>query len=295
VQVATSLGIVPGSTLWYDLEAYDTGNTACRESALSFTSGWTRRLHDLGYVSGVYSSAGSGIRAMDDVRVNRPGTYTLPDQIWIADWDDGANTSSAYLRSDGWRPGGRMKQYHGGHPETYGGVTIQIDNDWLDLGRGSTAGAEPDHCGGVDLSYRSYPTLSTGDVDPTVAALQCLLAQQGYLTGEITETFDSRTEAAVRAVRDDRGIPGVRAAGPRVWTSLLSAGSKRLVKYGAAGGSVRRLQRALNAATEHRLHVSGVFRGTTTTEVKRYQAMRGVPTSGVVTRSLWRQLRKGNL
>ena len=26
-----------------------------------------------------------------------------------------------------------MKQYRGGHPETYGGVTINIDNDYLDV------------------------------------------------------------------------------------------------------------------------------------------------------------------
>ena len=62
-------GIGPGSTLWYDMEAYDVGNTDCRESALAFTSAWTKKLHALDYVSGVYSSAGSGIKALDDVRV----------------------------------------------------------------------------------------------------------------------------------------------------------------------------------------------------------------------------------
>ena len=34
---------------------------------------WTRRLHKLDYVSGVYSSAGSGIADLDNARVNRPG------------------------------------------------------------------------------------------------------------------------------------------------------------------------------------------------------------------------------
>ena len=37
-----SSGIGAGSTLWYDMEAYDIGNTACRESALSFTVGVDR-------------------------------------------------------------------------------------------------------------------------------------------------------------------------------------------------------------------------------------------------------------
>ena len=32
-----------------------------------------------------------------------------------------------------------MKQYRGGHNETWGGVTINIDRNFLDLGRGSFA------------------------------------------------------------------------------------------------------------------------------------------------------------
>src|SRR3712207_271817 len=34
VRVAQGLGIGEGSTLWYDMEAYDITNTSCRESAL---------------------------------------------------------------------------------------------------------------------------------------------------------------------------------------------------------------------------------------------------------------------
>ena len=145
VAAAQALGIVPGSTLWYDLEGYDVTNTSCRESSLWFLSAWTQQLHALGYVSGVYSSAGSGIKSLDDARVLRPGTFTLPDQIWIARWDGQANTSTTYIRSDGWMPGRRMKQFQGGHDEKWGGVTINIDRNYLDLGSGTRAAgrAEP--------------------------------------------------------------------------------------------------------------------------------------------------------
>ena len=87
VDEAQRLGIVRGSTLWYDLEGFDLSNTRCRESALAFLSAWTTRLHALDYVSGVYSSAGSGIKMLDDARVDRPNAFTLPDRIWIARWD----------------------------------------------------------------------------------------------------------------------------------------------------------------------------------------------------------------
>ena len=119
VNAAKNLGIVRGSTLWYDLESFDIGNTRCRESAIRFLSAWVNRVEYLGYVSGVYSSAGTGIKMLDDARVNRPGKFRLPQRIWLARWDGVANTSSSYLRSDGWRPGGRMKQYRGGHHETW--------------------------------------------------------------------------------------------------------------------------------------------------------------------------------
>ena len=91
VGVAQEPGDRPGSTLWYDLEAFPIARTNCRESTLSFLSAWTIQMHRHGYVSGVYSSAASGIKIMDDARVNRPGRYRMPDQVWIADWNGNAN------------------------------------------------------------------------------------------------------------------------------------------------------------------------------------------------------------
>ncbi len=295
VRVASGLGIVPGSTLWYDMEAYDISNTGCRESALAFTSAWTKKLHALDYVSGVYSSAASGIKAMDDARVNRPDAWNLPDRIWIADWDQKANTSSTFLRADGWLPGGRMKQYRGGHDETHGGVTINIDSNFLDLGKGSVAGAEPTHCGGVRLNFRSYPTLRADDTGRHVTALQCLLRWQEVYTGKLSGVMDTKTRDAVRAYRLDHGMSAGRAAGPRVWTSINSQGQSEVMKYGAAGEGVRRLQRALNSASDDRVPVTGVFEAETTAAVKRYQSRLDTAATGVLTPRLWGMLQAGKV
>ena len=151
-----------GSTLWYDLEGFDLTTPALpRVGARASSPRGPRKLHALDYVSGVYSSAGSGIKMLDDARVNRPDQVTLPDRIWIARWDGKANTRTDYIRDDGWRPGGRMKQYQGGHNETWGGVTINIDRNWLDLGRGSVA-APVTHCKGVDVDHPTYQVLAEG-------------------------------------------------------------------------------------------------------------------------------------
>ncbi|MDQ6686624.1 MAG: DUF1906 domain-containing protein, partial [Actinomycetota bacterium] len=154
INAARSLGITPGSTMWYDIEAFDTRrSTACTQSAMWFLSSWTRRMHSLGYLSGVYSSAASGIQMLDDARVSSTNAKSLPDRVWIADWNGRANTSSAYVRSDGWMPHRRVHQYQGGHDETWGGVRINIDRSWVDLGIGSVPTSEPAHCGGVRLGF----------------------------------------------------------------------------------------------------------------------------------------------
>ena len=70
----------------------------------------------------------------------------------VARWDGNADTSTTYIPEDGWRPGGRMKQYLGGHNETWGGVTINIDSNFIDLGAGSVARPEG-RCPGTRLGW----------------------------------------------------------------------------------------------------------------------------------------------
>ena len=293
VGVAQSLGIAAGSTLWYDLEGFNDNLGDCRESALAFLSTWTDQLHALGYRSGVYSSAGSGIQILDDARVDRPGQFSLPDQIWIARWDGYANTSTSYLRSDGWLPGGRMKQYQGGHDETWGGVRINIDRNWIDLGLGSVAARET-HCGGVRVSYWRYPALVPGATAKVVPALQCLLKEQGSYDGPISGTYDQATVTAAGAWMTAHGFPAQAKFAPRHWVSLLSVGAKPVLKTGSAGPDVRRLQRALSAADgTARVTATGVFDALTGAALSAWQAKVGLPVTGVVAPSTWRKLWQG--
>ncbi len=293
VAAAKRLGIVPKSTLWYDLEAFDIRQTRCRESALRFVHAWTNKLHRLGYVSGYYSSAASGIRMLDDARVSRPGRFSLPDRIWIADWNGRANVESKYIRSDGWKPGNRMKQYRGGHNETWGGVTINIDSNYLQLGAGSVARRRASFCGGLGMDRMRWPTLRNGASGPMVTRLQCLLSRQQHYSGELTGTLDGPTTRALRQLRVAHGLSSRAVAGTRVWLILHTQGHGYLMKYGAASEAVRRLQRGLNAVFPRAVPVTGSFAAATTTGVKRYQARLGLRQTGVVTPELWTALRAG--
>jgi hypothetical protein len=70
--------------------------------------------------------------------VAQAGTgYLVPDDLWIADWNGKQTTSDSYVPSTDWIEHQRLHQYQGGHNETHGGVTINIDSDYLD---GATAG-----------------------------------------------------------------------------------------------------------------------------------------------------------
>ncbi|MBB6628402.1 DUF1906 domain-containing protein [Nocardioides sp. KIGAM211] len=298
VAAAQALGIVAGSTLWYDLEGFDLGNTRCRESALRFLSAWTTKLHGLGYVSGVYSSAGSGILMLDNARVDRPGTFALPDQIWIARWDGEANTSTSYIREDGWHPHARVKQYQGGHDETWGNVRINIDRNFLDLGQGSVAPAET-HCKGVLVNHPAYlrlkPATETRTADPAqVQALQCLLKEKGLYAGKINGTYAAPTIAAANTWQEQHGFEVGETWTKPNWMSLLADGAKPVLKFGSAGPDVRRVQRALNAARpKAQLSVTGVVTAATTTALRAYQSRQGLEVSGVVAGPTWKALRAG--
>ena len=298
---ARALGIPEGSTLWYDLEGFDHTNTACRESALAFISDWVRTVKREGFVTGVYSSASSGIKAMDDVRATRASAYTLPDRIWLARWDGVANTSSSYIREDGWRPGGRVKQYRGGHDETWGGVRINIDTNYLDLGRGMVAEPET-HCGTTNLDFVEYGTLEPPRAGykaspERVAALKCLMLERGYYTGPVDGAYGPSIVASVRRWKAERSQPADDRWFRKDWTALLSGGSRPILKLGSSGAYgpyVRRVQRAVNAADIGvKATVDGTFSSDTTDAVKRYQRRVGLAQSGIVDIPTWAKLQAG--
>ena len=128
---ARALGLAKESALIYDMEAYATNDAACRTGVLNFMSAWSARLHDYGYASGFYGSMGSGV-ADQVANYYAPG-YVRPDFLDFARWDQVATVSDPAIPSTYWTPRRRMKQYRGDHVETYGSVSINIDNDYLDV------------------------------------------------------------------------------------------------------------------------------------------------------------------
>jgi hypothetical protein len=135
VTEAQALGFGAGSPIYDDVEAYST-TSKNTTMVRTFLSAWTTELHALGYVSGVYSSSDSGIADLAAVF----GTgYVEPDDLWTANWNNAANTADPKLPTADWADNQRIHQYRGGHTDTYGKVSLDIDTDYLD---GSVAGTD---------------------------------------------------------------------------------------------------------------------------------------------------------
>ncbi len=119
-----------GSIVYYDMESYSTANETCNAAVRAFVTGWTQQLRSRGHLSGVYGT-GSTLRLL--ASLSPP-----PNAIWAAHWIYSSYTPDAsvwgvYNLSDGlWFNHQRLRQYTGGHNETWGSTTLNIDSNALD-------------------------------------------------------------------------------------------------------------------------------------------------------------------
>lgn len=132
--VAQQLGLTnaagTGSVIYYDLEHYDINNQECNEAARAFINGWVERMAELGMIGGVYST-GRPLSQFADLP-------NPPPVIWAAHWiypsyNPEATVWNVFsLSNDLWKSQQRLRQYAGGHPETWGEVTLTIDSNVMD-------------------------------------------------------------------------------------------------------------------------------------------------------------------
>ena len=123
---AANLGLSAGNPVWFDMEGYKLNDATCTKAVQTFVSAWDVELHARGYLAGVYGSAASTIRDIAQAA-------TIPDLAWIANWNGVQSVFGDPNVSDSlWANHQRIHQYKGGHKETYGGVTINIDSSVVD-------------------------------------------------------------------------------------------------------------------------------------------------------------------
>jgi hypothetical protein len=125
---AEAIGIGPGNPIYDDMEAYNrtvTNTTA----VLAYLGAWTATLHADGYLSGVYSSDGSGIL---DLVAEYGTTFPEPDDLWVANWNGAQSTVDANVPVTEWADHQRLHQFRGAHDDSYGGAELNVDSDYVD-------------------------------------------------------------------------------------------------------------------------------------------------------------------
>lgn len=124
---AALFGLPQGSPVYLDMEGYATNDAACSRAVQSFVTGWVTELRARGWVAGVYGSATSTIRDISNLGV------ATPDDAWIADWNGVAGVfGDPYVSDALWSNHQRIHQFKGGHRETWGSVSIDVDSDFVD-------------------------------------------------------------------------------------------------------------------------------------------------------------------
>ena len=172
VAAAEQFGYGAGTPIYYDMESYNNADTACSQATLTFLSGWTSGLHSAGYLSGVYSSAATGI--VDLASQYSGSTYQRPDDVWFADWNSDPVLTNPYLPTADWQ-GAKMGQYYGDHNETWGGVTLDVDSDIVDA---AVAGYPDAAATGQPTITDQQPAVSVPSGGNGGAALQIQGGQQ---------------------------------------------------------------------------------------------------------------------
>jgi photosystem II stability/assembly factor-like uncharacterized protein len=193
---AVELGLVgseiPRTVIYYDMESFSGGSTECRNAAKSFLNGWSQRLHELGARSGVY---GSSCYYMPDWK-----NLSNPlDDAWLASWykvdhDNNPDTDKEYFYdpyanvwsvlcssslTDAWTDHQRIRQYAGGHKETWGGVSVNIDSNITDGRVFSPSGASA-----PDVASDQIVFELTSSVNQTLGPFQLVAPESGWIYQE---------------------------------------------------------------------------------------------------------------
>ncbi|MGZ5369242.1 MAG: glycoside hydrolase domain-containing protein [Aeromicrobium sp.] len=292
VAAAKKYGFGAKSAVYLDMEYYNRSDTRCDAAVRQFIDAWNEEVAASGYLPGLYSSGSAAIKSIDLLRANPPAGYTFPKHMWIAWTNKVADTDGGpYLSDSGWTNHQRIHQYWNGVDVRYGGYTLNIDKDYLDVGKGSVATSDARKCD-VTLTYKAYPSLYPGVSRAEVKAAQCLLGALGFPTPP-TGTMDASTTAAVNQFKKARGFPQDGKITRREWVILLSNGSKpRVLKFGSVGEPVWRLQRAL-LADQAMVKVTGVYDKATETAVAALRKFNGASSAVTTESTVWALLNKG--
>jgi hypothetical protein len=270
VQRAQSFGLGAGVPLYFDMEGYSTGDQSCTQAVQQFVAAWDAEVHALGYVAGVYGSAASTIRDL----IPLVASGTAPDDVDIGHWNGNQSVfGDSYVPDRYWPSHQRIHQYRGGHDETFGGVTLNVDDDSVDAAVAVAAappaptGEGPAPAGSLTapdgLAVATWPAgaLPQGTT-VTLAPSALATAENGFAAGSylvqlsVSAAEGSSPPTAFAAPIQIRFVtPALTGVVPSVspdgqtWSPLLRLPSAKLPAGATAGYTVDRTGRIVVLTT----------------------------------------------
>src|SRR5215207_10645503 len=132
-----------------------------------------------------------------------------------------------------------------------------------------------------------WPLVRKGDRDHPVKTLQYLLRARGHNV-TVDGIFGPKTDAAVRAFQQQKGLAVDGIVGPDTWSALIVT-----VKKGSQGDAVRGVQEEFQFRNESGdpskgLQVDGIFGPKTDAAVRGFQQALQIAVDGIVGPVTWR-------
>ena len=217
------LGFGAGSVSYLDIEWYKR-TKECDNATLEFIDQWTETLSRYGYRSGVYSSGSAAIKAMDDALAGRRAGFTAPHHIWFAWTNKKADTDGGSYLNDAYWKKRRIHQYHNGDRVSYGGKSLTIDWNALDVSGTTAAPGGPQtterRCASVaKAAAGSTPTLKYGSKGDAVKRVQRALSLTGR-NAPVSGYYGYMTEAATWSYRKANGLGPSKKVARQMWAAL---------------------------------------------------------------------------
>jgi murein L,D-transpeptidase YcbB/YkuD len=139
-----------------------------------------------------------------------------------------------------------------------------------------------------------FPLVRRGDRVFPVRPLQYLLCARNHRVA-VDGIFGPRTESAVKAFQQEKGLANDGVVGPATWSRLIVQ-----VKRGSTGDAVRAVQEVIKFHDQSDgegtpVHIDGIFGPRTDAFVRGFQTALGIQSDGIVGPITWRALVSGML